>query len=324
MMTVNSLRILFVLICCTVGYLAAEPQHRIQGVVIGFILSILAFAMEFIIRKVAIRDLLAGLVGFAFGLIVAVLIFAPMAYFMEVGPEKTLLVTGIFLVCPYLGIILAIKKKDELFLWRSKTAHTGPEAAIPKILDTSVIVDGRVGDIAQTRFLDGPLLIPRFVLAELQQIADSDDPNKRTRGRRGLEILHAMQKARLALEVIEDDEPSLEGVDAKLVEIAKRRKARLLTTDFNLNKVAELQGVEVLNLNDLANAVKAVVAPGEEMDLKVLREGKERDQGLAYLDDGTMVVVENGKSCINQKVHVTITSVLQTAAGRMIFAKRKA
>jgi uncharacterized protein YacL len=171
----------------------------------------------------------------------------------------------------------------------------GPEAAIPKILDTSVIVDGRVGDIAQTRFLDGPLLIPRFVLAELQQIADSDDPNKRTRGRRGLEILHAMQKARLALEVIEDDEPSLEGVDAKLVEIAKRRKARLLTTDFNLNKVAELQGVEVLNLNDLANAVKAVVAPGEEMDLKVLREGKERDQGLAYLDDGTMVVVENGK-----------------------------
>jgi uncharacterized protein YacL len=324
MMNVNSLRTLFVLICCTAGYFTANPLHPFQGIIIGFTLSMLAFALEFIIRKVAIRDLLASLVGLFFGLFVSALIFAPLAYFMEAGPGKGLIVTGLFLVVPYLGIILAIKKKDELFLWRSRMNPPGSDAATPKILDTSVIVDGRIADIAQTRFLDGPLLLPRFVLAELQQIADSDEPMKRTRGRRGLEILEAMQKADVPLRVTDEDYPAHEGVDDKLVAMAKELKARLLTTDFNLNKVAELQGVEVLNVNDLANAVKAVVVPGEEMDLKVLREGKEKDQGLAYLDDGTMVVVENGNTFINQKIHVTITSVLQTAAGRMIFAKRKA
>jgi uncharacterized protein YacL len=323
MMNVNSLRTLFVLICCTAGYVTSATSYPFHGIVVGFTLSMLAFALEFIIRKVAIRDLLASFAGLAFGLFVSALVFAPIAYFMEAGAGKTLAVTGIFLICPYLGIILAIKKKDELFLWRSRMTSAVPIAAVPKILDTSVIVDGRIADIAQARFLDGPLLLPRFVLAELQLIADSTDPNKRSRGRRGLDILQSMQKAQLPLQIIEDDS-SQDGVDARLVALAQKLKARILTTDFNLNKVAELQGVEVLNINDLANAVKAVVVPGEEMDLKVLREGKEKDQGLAYLDDGTMVVVENGKTFINQKIHVTITSVLQTAAGRMIFAKRKA
>lgn len=323
MMNVNSLRILFVVICCVAGFFTATPAYPFHGVVVGFILATLAFALEFIIRKVAVRDLVASLLGLAFGLFVAVLVFAPLAVFMEAGPGKGLAVTGIFLICPYLGIILAIKKKDELFLWRSRLTGAIPVAAIPKILDTSVIVDGRVADIAQAKFLDGPLLLPRFVLEELQQIADSADPEKRARGRRGLDVLQAMQKAMLPLQIIEDNLDTPEGVDAKLVTMAQKQKARILTTDFNLNKVAELQGVEVLNLNDLTNAVKAVVVPGEEMDLKVLREGKEKDQGLAYLDDGTMVVVENGKACINQRIHVTITSVLQTAAGRMIFAKRK-
>ncbi len=324
MMTVNSLRLLFILICSTAGYFTVEA-NRYQGVLGGFSLAMVIFALEFIIRKVAVRDLLAGLGGLAFGLFVAVLVFTPLAYFMESGSAKTLVVTAVFLMCPYLGIILSIKKKDELFLWRSKLGSPVPDSpTAAKVLDTSVIVDGRIADIGQTGFLDGTLLIPRFVLAELQQIADSSEALKRARGRRGLEVLQAMQKAEVPIRITDQDYPQVEGVDAKLVEMAKELKCKILTTDFNLNKVAELQGVEVLNINDLANALKVVVIPGEEMDIKVIREGKEKDQGLAYLDDGTMVVVENGKSLINQRVHVAITSVLQTSAGRMIFAKRKA
>ena len=324
MMTVNSLRLLFILICGTAGYFTFEAPNHHQGLLGGLFLAMIVFALEFIIRKVAVRDLLAGLAGLAFGLFVAVLVFFPLT-FMESGPAKTLLVTALFLMCPYLGIILAIKKKDELFLWRSKIgSHPAETLLTGKILDTSVIVDGRISDIAQTHFIDGPLLIPKFVLSELQQIADSTDPLKRARGRRGLEVLQAMQKAALPIQVTDHDYPAVEGVDAKLVEMARETKGKILTTDFNLNKVAELQGVQVLNINDLGNALKAVVIPGEEMDIKVIREGKEKDQGLAYLDDGTMVVVENGKASINQRIRVTITSVLQTAAGRMIFAKRKA
>jgi uncharacterized protein YacL len=270
----------------------------------------------------------AGIVGLFGGLIMAFLFSAPVVYFMEAGLEKIVIITALFLMLPYLGIILGVKKKDELFLWRSRVHPTGPDGTpvtgeAVKILDTSVIIDGRIGDICQTHFLEGTFVIPRFVLSELQQIADSPDPLKRNRGRRGLETLNAIQKSSLFLEITDEDYPHLTDVDAKLVELAKVRKAKILTTDFNLNKVAELQSIEVLNINDLANAIKAVVIPGEEMDIKVLKEGKEQNQGLAYLDDGTMIVVENGKPYINQTIHVMITSVLQTAAGRMIFAKKK-
>ncbi len=326
MMTVNSLRILFVLICCITGYFVmVGVGHRWQGVFTGFLLSIFIFAIEFIIRKVAVRDLVAGIVGLFGGLVLSLLFFAPVAYFMEPGLEKTVLSAAVFLMLPYLGIILAIKKKDELFLWRSRTHVSGASGtpAMARILDTSVIIDGRIGDICQTRFLDGTLVIPRFVLAELQQIADSPDPVKRNRGRRGLDTLNAIQKSSTILEITDEDYPQIPEVDAKLIQLAKDKGSQLLTTDFNLNKVAELQGIEVLNVNDLANAIKPVVIPGEEMDIKVVKEGKEANQGLAYLDDGTMIVVENGKPFINQTVHITITSVLQTAAGRMIFARRR-
>ena len=187
-----------------------------------------------------------------------------------------------------------------------------------------VIIDGRIADIAATGFLDGVLVIPQFVLRELQLVADSADSMKRNRGRRGLDILQRIQKmAHLNVQIVEEDFPQVRDVDMKLIELAKVFDCKIITNDFNLNKVAQLHGVEVLNINELANSLKPIVLPGETMRVFILKEGKEYNQGVAYLDDGTMVVVENGKTFINQRIHVIITSVLQTAAGRMIFAKRK-
>jgi len=192
----------------------------------------------------------------------------------------------------------------------------------PKILDTSVIIDGRVADICETGFIEGTFVIPQFVLHELQHVADSADPIKRTRGKRGLEILHRIQKqVDVDVKIVEQDFPGIKEVDAKLVELAKKMKGKIITNDSNLNKVAELQGVEVLNINQLANALKPVVLPGEEATVKVIKEGKEPGQGVAYLDDGTMVVIENGIKYMGKNIDVTVTQILQTTAGRMIFAK---
>ncbi len=193
-----------------------------------------------------------------------------------------------------------------------------------KILDTSVIIDGRIADIARTGFIEGVLLIPGFVLQELQHIADSSDVLKRNRGRRGLDILNRMQKeSKVAVHIVDEDFDDITEVDAKLVRLAQLKDAKVLTNDFNLNKVAELQGVDVLNINELANAVKPVVLPGEEMLVHVIKDGKEQGQGVGYLDDGTMIVVDGGRRFIGESVGVMVTSVLQTAAGRMIFAKPK-
>jgi len=190
------------------------------------------------------------------------------------------------------------------------------------VLDTSVIIDGRIQDIFKTKFLEGKIIIPKFVLRELQQIADSTDPIKRQRGRRGLEILHAIQKEMEQNIALHDEEfPEIQEVDAKLVKLAKVLGAKILTVDFNLNRVATFQGVKVLNINELANALKPVVYPGEEMQVKLIKEGKEYNQAVGYLDDGTMIVVEDGRRLIGQEVKVMVTSVLQTQAGRMIFAK---
>jgi len=196
--------------------------------------------------------------------------------------------------------------------------------ACPKLLDTSVIIDGRIADIADAGFLEGVLVIPSFVLEELQRIADSSDVLKRNRGRRGLDILKRMQKDEsLTIEIVDERMDDAE-VDAKLIKLAQMMNATILTNDFNLNKVAELHGVSVLNINELANALKPVVLPGEEMTVHVVKDGKEAGQGVAYLDDGTMVVVDGGKRHIGDSIGVMVTSVLQTSAGRMIFAKLKA
>ena len=200
----------------------------------------------------------------------------------------------------------------------------GPEFASTKVLDTSVIIDGRVADLCETGFLEGPFLVPHFILNELQHIADSSDSLKRARGRRGLDILNKIQKMTdVDVRIIEEDFPHVKEVDAKLVVLAKKVGGRIITNDLNLNKVAELQGVRVLNINELCNALRPVVLPGETIRVFVLKEGKEAGQGVAYLDDGTMIVVDNARRCIGRNVDVTVTSVLQTTAGRMIFTRLK-
>jgi uncharacterized protein YacL len=224
----------------------------------------------------------------------------------------------------YIGLIVGAKKGDMLNLAALGGIFGGEKTSKKtfKILDTSVIIDGRIADIAETGFLDGVIVTPQFVLRELQLVADSADSLKRNRGRRGLDILQRLQKvATLQIQIVEDDFPAVREVDLKLIELAKVYEGKIITNDFNLNKVAQLQGVEVLNINELANSLKPIVLPGETMRVFILKEGKEYNQGVAYLDDGTMVVVDNARKMIGKTIDVSVTSVLQTTAGKMIFGK---
>jgi uncharacterized protein YacL len=223
----------------------------------------------------------------------------------------------------YIGLTIGLKKGEEFSFTALKGSSKSPFATEnPKILDTSVIIDGRVADICETGFIEGTFVIPQFILHELQHVADSPDPIKRTRGKRGLEILHRIQKqVDVDVKIVEQDFPRIKEVDAKLVELAKKMGAKIITNDSNLNKVAELQGVDVLNINQLTNALKPIVLPGEDIGVKVIKEGKEPGQGVAYLDDGTMVVIENAVKHLGKNIDVTVTQILQTTAGRMIFAK---
>jgi uncharacterized protein YacL len=226
----------------------------------------------------------------------------------------------------YLGIVIAWKKRDEVTFTRSLPSKKESvlSGAKTKVLDTSVIIDGRIADICQTKFIEGTLIIPRFVLKELQSIADAPDSLKRNRGRRGLDILNKLQKQKgLVVQISEKDFPGTKEVDGKLVRLSKLLGGLLVTNDFNLNKVAELQEVEVLNINELANALRPVVLPGEVMNVRIVKDGKESGQGVAYLDDGTMVVVDEGEDFIGKTMDVVVTSVLQTTAGRMIFTRLK-
>jgi uncharacterized protein YacL len=232
-----------------------------------------------------------------------------------------LLMNGFF---GYIGIMIGIREGERFNPANIKKLFKSGGDENIKIMDTSVIIDGRIADVCETEFLDGTIIIPQFILHELQHIADSSDSLKRARGRRGLDILHRIQKmSHMEVRIVEEDFPKIREVDSKLIALAKKLGAKVITNDFNLNKVAELQGVKVLNINDLSNAVKPVALPGESMRVFVLKEGKEPGQGVAYLDDGTMIVVENGRKYINKNVDVAVTSVLQTAAGRMIFTKLK-
>jgi len=231
---------------------------------------------------------------------------------------------AILVVMWYIGMVVGGSKGDLLNL-NALGGIFGSDVQGKKsfkILDTSVIIDGRIADIAETGFLDGLLVAPQFVLRELQLVADSADSMKRNRGRRGLDVLARLQKiANLEIEIIEDDFPAIREVDLKLIELAKRYEGKIVTNDFNLNKVAQLQGVEVLNINELANSLKPIVLPGEIMKIFILKEGKEYNQGVAYLDDGTMVVVDNARKMMGKNIEISVTSVLQTTAGKMIFGK---
>lgn len=278
------------------------------------------------LKLIPTRDIVLGVCGLLIALLIGVLLNFPLGRIPWVGPYLSLLVT---LVLCYLGVTFILNRKDE-FSFLTHQLMKRPLSAVEKkkgtgkILDTSVIIDGRILDISKTGFLEGEIQVPGFVLEELRHIADSPDLLKRNRGRRGLDILNKMQKE-LAMEItiINKDYEDIAEVDSKLVKLAQDEGSVILTNDFNLNKVCELQGVGVLNINELANAVKPVVLPGEEMLAHIIKDGKEVGQGVAYLDDGTMIVVEGGRRFIGDTIEVLVTSVLQTAAGRMIFAKPK-
>lgn len=275
------------------------------------------------LRRTSGAEIVIGVIGLIAGLVAAFLVSFGLSLIPNVGPYLALLA---FIVMAYLGVFIALRKKDDmaviLRLNRPDLGLAGGKAPRAKIIDTSTIIDGRIIDIYRTGFVEGTLILPTFVLTELQMIADSSDSLRRNRGRRGLDILATLQKEPDSnIEISERDYPDVAGVDSKLVQLAKELDGAILTVDYNLNKVARLQGVGVLNVNELANALKSIVLPGEEMRIRVVREGKESGQGLAYLEDGTMIVVEDGKKAIGKEVDVVVTSALQTPAGRMIFVK---
>lgn len=281
--------------------------------------------------NIGVFEMMLSLLGIIIGLIIAYFISGFTTQIPLFGTVITFVVYAFF---TFLGYTLSTKRKDEISVLlknykmpspKEKSPKQNPkESPIPKVLDTSVIIDGRIRDIAETGFVEGKLIVPGFVLEELRHIADSSDDLKRTKGRRGLDILNDMQSnLKLDMEIYEGDFPEIAEVDMKLLKLAQIMDGKVLTNDYNLNKVAQFQGVKVLNINELANAVKTVVIPGEEMTVVIVKEGKEHNQGVAYLDDGTMIVVENAKRQIGETLIVTVTTVLQTAAGRMIFAKQK-
>ena len=294
------------------------------GLLSGFLVTISVIRAEQAIRKVSLRVIFGGVFGMLIGLVITVLL----AYginFVGVASWEKQQALGIYIllagIMGYLGLVIGSKKIEELSLFGFGQSK---ESSDYGILDTSVIIDGRIADICDTGFIEGTLVVPRFVLDELQYIADSSDSMKRSRGRRGLDILNRMQRSNgIDIEVVDQDFPKLKGVDAKLVAMAKKMNARIITNDFNLNKVAELQGIKILNVNELANALKPVVLPGEIMTVKIIKEGKEPGQGVAYLDDGTMIIVDHAQKYQGSTVDVTVTSVLQTTAGRMIFSEMK-
>ncbi|GAA0380749.1 PIN/TRAM domain-containing protein [Bacillus horti] len=282
---------------------------------------------EDILLKLPITDVVMGALGLIVGLIVAFLLIQPILLIPIVGQIIPVFVSVLF---GYIGFQVGFKKREELIslftLGRMGKDKKGEQQSHyeHKILDTSVIIDGRIADICKTGFIEGTMVIPSFVLEELQHIADSSDVLKRNRGRRGLDILNRIQKElEMKVHIYEGDFEDIQEVDSKLVKLAKVLNGKVVTNDFNLNKVCELQRVPVLNINDLANAVKPVVLPGEELRVQVIKDGKEHNQGVAYLDDGTMIVVEGGREYIGSEIDVLVTSVLQTSAGRMIFAKPK-
>jgi uncharacterized protein YacL len=306
------------------GYLIGlKYNYGIYGVPIGVFFGLIAIAMEIKFKKIELGSIIGGLLGISSGLLFAYLLLVPLKLFLS--EEVKVLSFSLMSIFGYSGLLIGLSKgkavsfASVLRFFRGQ----GIEENL-KILDTSVIIDGRIADVCETGFLEGVFILPQFILQELQHIADSPDSMKRQRGRRGLDILHKIQKmSRITVRIVDEDFPNIREVDAKLVALAKLLSAKVITNDFNLNKVAELQGVSVLNINELANSLKPVVLPGETMKVFILKEGKEYNQGVAYLDDGTMVVVENARRVIGKNADVTVTSVLQTTAGRMIFSKLK-
>jgi uncharacterized protein YacL len=302
------------------------------GFLVGLILSLAAIRIEMVAKDAPTRVLLGAVIGLVTGLLVANLVTYPLVfqYFNNPQLEYTAYII-VNIIIGSLGLSVGIKKGEELHVEFKKNKNKvegGNEKASHKnilILDTSVIIDGRIADICETGFIDGTLLVPKFVIGELQYIADSPDPIKKVRGARGLDALDRLQKdTPIDVEISDEDFPATEQVDLKLVELAKVREAKILTNDINLHKVARLHGVTALNINSLANAVKPVILPGEEIRILVAKEGKENNQGVGYLDDGTMVVIDNAANCVGKTISANVTSILQTSSGRMVFSRTSA
>jgi len=291
---------------------------------VGALLGLAIVVFEWRLRLMSLKRLIGAAIGSILGIFGAYLFALVIRNSLPEGATRSFLQIMVMLLMAYVGLIVGANKGDLLNL-AALGGIFGGEKQLKKsykILDTSVIIDGRIADIAETGFLDGIVVTPQFVLRELQLVADSADSLKRNRGRRGLDILQRLQKVpSLQIPIVEDDFPSVRKVDLKLIELAKLYEGKIITNDFNLNKVAQLQGVQVLNINELANALKPIVLPGESMRVFILKEGKEYNQGVAYLDDGTMVVVDNARKMIGKTIDVWVTSVLQTTAGKMIFGK---
>jgi uncharacterized protein YacL len=319
------IRFLFVLIITVTCYLIApfNLPSRLDAAVGGAIgLAIILF--EWRLRLVSLKRLMGAAIGSVLGIFGAYLFALVIRNSVIPGRTQSFLQLLVMLLMAYVGLIVGANKGDLLNLAAFGGVFGGEKQGKKsyKILDTSVIIDGRIADIAETGFLEGVIVTPQFVLRELQLVADSADSLKRNRGRRGLDILQRLQKvASLQIQIVEDDFPAIREVDLKLIELAKLYEGKIITNDFNLNKVAQLQGVEVLNINELANSLKPIVLPGETMKVFILKEGKEYNQGVAYLDDGTMVVVDNARKMIGKTIDISVTSVLQTTAGKMIFGK---
>jgi uncharacterized protein YacL len=317
-------RALFVL-AVTYAAVLTRPFSPVLGLnaVIAAGLGLVMVAVERRLRSAEVTDLLGSLIGGAIGLGLAKTIGAALFWADTGDPRVVFLHSFILLAFPYLGLVIGARKAEWLEPGRLAALfrEAGPLKRY-RILDTSVIIDGRIADICETGFLDGTLVIPQFVLKELQLVADSSDALKRNRGRRGLDILQKIQKMSGVDVMVSDiDFPDVREVDLKLIELGRSLQGKIVTNDFNLNKVAQLRGVAVLNINELANALKPVVLPGEFMKVFILKEGKEYNQGVAYLDDGTMVVVDNARRMISRNIDVVVTSVLQTTAGKMIFGR---
>jgi len=320
-----AIRIIFVAVCGVAGYhFRPFSLSHMNGAIAGVCFAVAVVGLEVRLRKASLRRLIGAAVGSILGILGAYLTSVIMTHTTMPESTRSFFSLSIFLVATYVGLVLGANKGDMLNLQAFGGVFGSERGSrhITKLLDTSVIIDGRVADIADALFIDGGVVIPQFVLRELQLVADSADPLKRQRGRRGLEVLQRIQKMQhLDVQIAEDDFPHIADVDLKLIELAKRYDAKIVTNDFNLNKVATLQGIEIMNVNLLANALKPVVLPGEAMRVFILREGKEYNQGVAYLDDGTMVVVDGARKMINKTIDISVTSVHQTTAGKMIFGR---
>ena len=319
------IRIVFLAVCVAAAFhFRPFSVSKEVGAGIGFLFGLAVILFELRLRHASLRRLIGAAAGSVLGLLGAYLTSLILTHTTMPESTRSFFSLAAFLVMAYTGLVLGANKGDMLNL-QALGGLFGSERSLKhsfKVLDTSVIIDGRVADIADAQFLDGTVIIPQFVLHELQLVADSADPLKRQRGRRGLEVLQRIQKmAHLEVHISDDDFPHVPEVDLKLIELAKRYDAKIVTNDYNLNKVATLQGIEILNVNQLANALKPVVLPGETMRVFILREGKEYNQGVAYLDDGTMVVVDGARKMINKTIDITVTSVHQTTAGKMIFGR---